>query len=71
VVVGAHTSSASNPLTKQQLVSYIDYCYGADPIYADPDDQGWKHLIDRLKGVRHFVEGLEDGKIYALVATEF
>ena len=58
-------------VTKQQLVSYIEYCYGEDPKYADPDDQSWKHLIDRLKGVRHFIESLEDGKVYALVATEF
>lgn len=58
-------------VTKQQLADYIEFCYGVDPKYADPDDQGWKHLTERLKSVRRFVAGLEDQKIYALVATEF
>ena len=58
-------------VTKQQLTDYIEYCYGSDPKYSGPDPQVWKHLINRLEGVRHFVARLDNGKIYALVATEF
>ena len=46
--------------------------YGADSRYSDPDESlAWKHLNDRLDGLRQFAAALEDDKEYALVATEF
>ena len=58
--------------TSQQLADYIDYCYGADSKYTDPDKKlYWDHFNDRLEEIRRFVADLEDDKEYALVATEF
>ena len=62
-------------VTQTQLLDYIDYCYGSDPGYNEPDRmlmwEGRPYLVDRLDALRKFVAGLEDDKEYALVATEF
>ena len=59
-------------VTPRQLAGYIEYCYGGDSKYSDPDKAlVWKDLKDRLDDLREFVAGLEDDKEYALVATEF
>ena len=59
-------------VTRQQLVDYIEYCYGAESKYTDPDEgQAWKHLVDRLEKVRQEVASFDEGRLYALVATEF
>ena len=62
-------------VTQSQLLDYIDHCYGSDPSYNDPDRmlmwEGRPHLVDRLDAIRNYVSGLDDSKLYALVATEF
>ena len=62
-------------VTQTQLLDYIDYCYGSDPGYNEPDRmlmwEGRPYLVDRLDALRKFVAGLEEDKEYALVATEF
>jgi len=59
-------------VTAKLLADYIEYCYGTDSIYTDPDKKlAWKHLNDRLENMRRFVADLDDDRLYALVATEF
>ena len=59
-------------VSQEQLADYIEYCYGSESMYTDPDKrQAWKHLVDRLEKLRHVVAGLDQGRLYALVATEF
>ena len=59
-------------VTAKQLRDYIAYCYGTEPMYTDPKERKvWKHLVDRLDALRHFVADLDEEKQYALVATEF
>lgn len=59
-------------VTPRELADYIEYCYGSDSMYTDPDKrETWKHLIDRLDKLRQVVTELDEGKQYALVAAEF
>ena len=62
-------------VTQSQLFNYIDYCYGTDPGYNDPDKmlmwEGRPYLVDRLDALREFVSDINGSKQYALVATEF
>ena len=59
-------------VTPRQLADYIECSYGVAAKYTDPDEKlAWKHLNDRLDKLRGFVADLDEGKHYALVATEF
>ena len=62
-------------VTQNQLLDFIDHCYGSDPGYNDPDRMlmwdGRPYLVDRLNAIRDFVSELDGTKLYALVATEF
>jgi hypothetical protein len=56
----------------RQLADYIEYCYGTDSMYTNPDKKlAWEHLNDRLDNLREVVASLDEEKRYALVATEF
>jgi len=56
-------------VTKNQINDYIEYCYGSDPSYNDPNI--WlPHLVDRLDSVKVFVSELNSHEQYALVAME-
>ena len=61
-------------VTKGQIHDYIEYCYGSDPSYIDPDKwltwEGRPYLVDRLDAVKEFVSGLNRQERYALVAME-
>jgi hypothetical protein len=61
-------------VTKAQIHDYIEYCYGSDPSYNDPDKwltwEGRPYLVDRLDAVKEFVAGLDRQEQYALVAME-
>ena len=61
-------------VTRGQIHDYIEYCYGSDPSYNDPDKwltwEGRPYLVDRLAAVKEFVSGLNRQEQYALVAME-
>jgi hypothetical protein len=51
---------------KRQILAY---CYGAQVI-AGAERLSFAHLDDQLRDLLRFVEALEEGRLYALVASE-
>ena len=60
------------PVTKAQLLDYVDYVYGSDDSYTDPAHmlcwEGKPYLVDWLIEIQVFISTLEETKLYALVA---
>jgi hypothetical protein len=62
-------------VSKSQILEYIEFCYGTDPSYTDPEKamtwEGRLYQVEALQEIREQVMALPDGLRLALVATEF
>lgn len=62
-------------VTKSQILDYIDFCYGTDSTYVDPQRhftwEGRPYLVEALEKVRQQVMALPDELRLGLVASEF
>lgn len=59
-------------VTKAQIADYVDYAYGSNESYTDPDCmlrwEGRPYLVDKLEKIKAFIASLDNEKLYALVA---
>lgn len=56
-------------VTRREIEAFIKECYGAARLYQERGEV-LGHLYDQLQELRRYVASLEDGKEYALVASE-
>ncbi len=62
---GAWTAKAN----KEQILAFIEDCYRGHSWYTNPNKM--PHLYKQFEELMVFAKCLYDGKLYALVATEF
>lgn len=55
-------------VSKQQILGFIEDCYGQDRYYTDP--KYMPHLYDKIQELLRRIESLDEHKTYALVASE-
>ena len=55
-------------VSKQQILGFIEDCYGQDRYYTDP--KYMPHLYDKMQELLRRIESLDEHKTYALVASE-
>lgn len=59
-------------VTKAQIADYINYAYGSNSSYTDPEQmlrwEGKPYLVDKLEEIKALIASLDKDKLYALVA---
>jgi hypothetical protein len=63
-------------VTKAQILEFIEFCYGSDSSYTDPDrmlrsSDGKAFLVEKLDRLKVEVAALDDGIDYGLVSECF